>query len=308
MSINLTNAKVYVARALGNSADADQLSAAADAINAAIEEWNLRHDWRYLAMDTFNGFTVASCTTGNGSPVVTTGSASFFGVNPGITVTGSGVPNGTTVLSVQSSSQITMSQNATAGGTVTLTFGGDIPLVAGTNTYNMPYPIKRVYDARLTVNERTLIWKDQREIDRLFGSNLNTQGVPEFFNTFNFTSFSALNAPNGVIRIYRTPSASDTLRVRFYRPIAEPVNGNDLLDVLDRYVYALLDLAKYYYMRDHDADNPRTSEIKERAEKMFRMCWQDDTEGSEEADRAFVPQIEHNLYRRFDPDLPFGGV
>jgi len=307
VSIRFDNAKTLVARSLGNAGDTDQVAAAGDAILQAIEEWNLRADWRYLNMDTALGFTVLSCIVAINNPVVTTAVASFFGVNKGVTVTGAGIPNGTTVLSVDNTSQITLSANATNSATVTLTFGGDIPLVSGTATYNLPSPVKRIYDARLTVNQRTLIWKDQREIDRLFGGDLTTQGTPEFFNTFNATSFSAA-AQNGVIKLYRTPSAVDTLRVRYYRPIAEPVNASDLLDTLDRYVYALLDLAQYYYMRNHDADNPRTNEMKERAESNFRKCVFDDVSATEEADNAFIPQIEHNLYRRFDPSLPFGGV
>lgn len=64
-------------------------------------------------------FTVASCTTTNGSAQVT--ASSFAGVEVGDTVTGTGIPGSTTVTEVGSGT-ITISNNATASGTVTLTF------------------------------------------------------------------------------------------------------------------------------------------------------------------------------------------
>lgn len=64
--------------------------------------------------------TVASCTTTSGSPTVT--ASSFPKVVPRQAVTGTGIPANTTVLSV-SGGTLTLSANATASGTVTLTFG-----------------------------------------------------------------------------------------------------------------------------------------------------------------------------------------
>lgn len=307
MAITSTLAQVAVARALGNAADTDQLAAALDAIKAAIAEWNIRRDWRFLNMDTSGGFTVAACTSNGANPsiITTTTSNGFAGVNVGQTATG--LSGTATVASVQSTTQFTATTQVT-GGPVTLTFSADIPLVAGTQTYNLPSPVKRIYDARLLTNPRTLIWKDQREIDLMFASDLTSRGTPEYYNIFNAASFSASGAQNGVVRVFRIPSEADTLSVRYYRPIAEPATGSDYIDVLDRYVYALLDLARYYYMRDHDADNPRTGDMEKRAEKLFRECWADDDGGSEDRESALVPRIEHDITRRFDPNVPFGGV
>jgi hypothetical protein len=69
------------------------------------------------------GFTVATCTTVISTPNVST-AASFgtAGVVAGMTVTGTGIAPGTKVLSVTDATHIVLSQNATASGTVTLTF------------------------------------------------------------------------------------------------------------------------------------------------------------------------------------------
>lgn len=83
----------------------------------------------------FPSIDVASCTTTNGNAVVTTaGSFTTSGVIAGMKVTGTGIPANTYVLTKDSATQITLSNNATAGGTVTLTFPGPIRILA----YKMP--------------------------------------------------------------------------------------------------------------------------------------------------------------------------
>lgn len=69
------------------------------------------------------GFAVTNCTTVNASPnVSTTSSFATAQVVEGMTVTGAGIPVGTTVLSVTDATHIVLSNNATASATVTLTF------------------------------------------------------------------------------------------------------------------------------------------------------------------------------------------
>lgn len=63
------------------------------------------------------------------SAVRTSGSAVITGISttaflfPGMTVTGTGIPVGTTIVSIDSSTQVTLSANASASGTSVLTFG-----------------------------------------------------------------------------------------------------------------------------------------------------------------------------------------
>ena len=82
------------------------------------------------------GTPVASCSTTISTPnVTTTGSFTTSGIVAGMPVTGAGIPANTTVLSVQSATALTLSQNATAtGAAVSLTFFS-LPL----NTYVSEY-------------------------------------------------------------------------------------------------------------------------------------------------------------------------
>src|SRR5262249_23518611 len=68
-----------------------------------------------------NGGSIQSGTLSSGSPTVT-GMESTVGLVKGQAVSGTGIPTGTTIASVDSSTQITLSNNATAGGSQSLTF------------------------------------------------------------------------------------------------------------------------------------------------------------------------------------------
>lgn len=303
MATTYTDAQTYVARVLGASADTTQLAAAAESIKAAIQEWNLRHDFSYLLMDTSGGFTVATCA--NTAGAVTTSTANgFAGVNVGQTFTvQDGSPAGTyTVSAVTSTTAIT----ATGGGgnftAETLVFSADIPVVAGTDTYNLPSPIGRPYSAILVTSGDVLTFKEQRNIDRAFA--IPTPTFPPFFyNLYNSATFTT-GRQNGKIRLFPTPSSGDTLRVRYYRPIAEPASGSDNLDVPDTYVWALLELARYFFLKDHDSESQRLQECKERAELQFRQVIARDEQGSEDNDITLVPQMEHGFNRSIWPDWP----
>jgi len=79
------------------------------------------------------GVFTASGTTTNGSPTVTF-ATTIAAIGPGVSVTGTGIPAGTTVVSASVVSSVwtaTLSQNATASGTVTLTFDNNVSVSGG---------------------------------------------------------------------------------------------------------------------------------------------------------------------------------
>ena len=70
-----------------------------------------------------SGSFTKSVRTVNGKPTIYTTATDAASVYPGIAISGTGIPGSTTVLSVDPDGRtITMSANATAGGTVTATF------------------------------------------------------------------------------------------------------------------------------------------------------------------------------------------
>jgi len=90
------------------------------------------------------GVFTASGTTTNGSPTVTFATV-IAAIGPGVTVTGTGIPANTTVLTALEVSgvwTVTLDKNATASGTVTLTFDNNISISGGVV---MLYPYLFVY-------------------------------------------------------------------------------------------------------------------------------------------------------------------
>jgi hypothetical protein len=67
-------------------------------------------------------FTVTSCITTSASTTVTTTGNGFLNVRVGDVVTGTGIAASVTVSAKTNNNSITLSQNATASGTATLTF------------------------------------------------------------------------------------------------------------------------------------------------------------------------------------------
>ena len=63
MSLSLSDAKTYIAKVVGGQSRADVLSDAGDALAAAMEWFCLRHNWKFLEVDTSQSFTVTADTT-----------------------------------------------------------------------------------------------------------------------------------------------------------------------------------------------------------------------------------------------------
>jgi len=296
MAMTRGNAKTYIARALSGSSDTDRLAQAQDALFAALQEWNIRNDWSFLLMDTSNGFSVAACTQTLGNTLTTATADGFAAVNVGQTAVGATIGT-VTVTAIVSTTVVTVSGGAN-NGPETLVFSADIPVRATFDTYNLPSPVKRPYSARLLINNKRLEFRDQRRIDRMF-SNLSVGGEPGLYNVFNTASFST-STQNGKVRLFPIPSSAETLRVRYHRPIAETNSDALNLDVPDRYVYALLELGRYNYLKDLDSENPRTGEAKERAEHLLRRAIWDDTQGSADNDILLIPHVDHGQFRQID--------
>ena len=81
----------------------------------------------YFCAETIPSTVVASCATTTASPTVTSAAGAFNTITLGQAVTGTGIAANTTVVARNAAgSSVTLSQNATASGTVSLTFSGAV--------------------------------------------------------------------------------------------------------------------------------------------------------------------------------------
>lgn len=163
----------------------------------------------------------------------------------------------------------------------------DIPLVVGTSTYALTAgatnPAKKIYSARLKTNKRTLVYARQREIDRLVRDQ-EQNGIPIAYT--DVRTATALQ-----IKLYPTPSAGDQLQVRVYEHIDDSYADGDNLNIPDRYLPALLARARYNFLIDRDADDPRAQTFLAIAEQRLQDAIRDDL-GNPDEDWRLIPTDE----------------
>ena len=99
-----------------------------DAIDSTVNTPVLIGDITGSTMSKIGVFT-DSVTTTNGSPIVTLAAINIK-IGAGQSVSGAGIPSGTTVVSV-STTNVTLSANATASATVTATFDNNVSVSGG---------------------------------------------------------------------------------------------------------------------------------------------------------------------------------
>lgn len=247
MPITVANAKIYVARILGGGANSQEpLDMAAEAILRSYQDWQSKKYWRFLLKDTSNTTAITGVTVNSGNTTVNAPSTGAFdAVNKGQSVTGTNIPASTTVSSYTRNADgtiatIVLSAAPTGTGAVTLTFGANIPIIAGTNDYNLPLDFYAPFTARTLTNPRTLTWRDQRYWDRVIGDQ-TVPGIPQDYTTYN--PYSALTQNYGAIHMKfdHQPDVNDTLALRYFRRFN--TTGTNI-DMLDDFLYQFLDYAR----------------------------------------------------------------
>ena len=95
-----------------------------------------------------------------------------------------------------------------------LTTHTDVTLTASTSTYSLPTAdgseFDEIYDVRLVgAAERTLEFIDRRLYDNVIRGEQDTESTPSHYTLFG-------TQKGGEIQLLPTPSAADTLRIRYY--------------------------------------------------------------------------------------------
>jgi hypothetical protein len=140
--------------------------------------------------------------------------------------------------------------------------------------------------------------------DAYYDWDQTATAVPRYYNFENTSSFSP-NFENGVITLGPIPSVADVLQIRYHRTITQPSADGDLIDVPDLYVYALLTLARYFYLMNLDAENTRAGEYKERAEFLFKKARWNDMAQSGDREIRMLPFNEWGWKDRDEPTLEY---
>jgi hypothetical protein len=106
--------------------------------------------------------------------------------------------------------------------------GDDITVTGGTDTYELPTPIKAPVSLRL--GGRGLEYIRRAQWDK---ANVQTiGGVPTHYTLFN-------SRLSGNVQLIPGPGSGGTMEIRYYRPVKRPTSNGEALDILEwmeRYV------------------------------------------------------------------------
>jgi hypothetical protein len=317
MSMTVVNAKIYVAGIIGGRSSQEALDMAGESILRAYQDWQNKKFWRFLLKDTSATTAVTGVTATAGSAVVNAPSTGAFDfVNPGQTVTISAgtatLAPGTTVSTVARNTDGTIASitlSVVVGGSTnvnaTLTFSANIPIIAGTNDYNLPTDFNAPFTARLTVNPRTLEWRDQRYWDRMIVDQTQ-RGTPSEYTSYNPFSELTQNFGTMHLKFDRVPDVNDTLSLRYYRRF---ITTGTNIDIIDDYLYQFLDYARNILLAAKRAqDDPAA--YAESVEKAAEGAAETDEEPTDDndADQCMKSQWEMGDWNRpiwgngqFDP-------
>jgi hypothetical protein len=320
MSISRTDARVYIARIIGGANDPKVIDLAEESLIRGFSDWQTAKNWEGTLKDASLGFSVSPLTATGASAVVNATAGNLDAVNIGNTVTISSgtatlAPN-TTVLSYTRNTDgtiatITLSNpfGGTTNAAATLTFSGDIPIIAGTSDYNVPSDFWKPYTARMTGSAST--WALEFIRPRYWHRrvlNTTVQGLVEAYTVFNAYSPNTQHFGTKRLRVYRVPSQSNTLQLAYYRKLNAL---SDPLDMEDVHTYKFLDLCRSILLATKRAIDAPTEYIKE-ANVGLENAMTDDEEISEDEDKRIISQMEMGDSQRplwsngeFNPDYGY---
>ena len=303
MSLSLALADARISRIIGGSSDANITARCREALADAMEELQLRNDWSFLLTDTGETFTATNTTVG-ASTTITAASNGLKDVLVGMTVTGTNIAANTTVTAVASTTSITISPTSTGTAGPTVTFGGTIPLIAGTQSYTLPQRFWKPFDCRLTSStKRPLRYMTHREFD-LESWDQSVRGFVYAYTIYNPTNFDANGTQQTKIKFFQIPGASDVALLKYYRPFDITL---DPVDIPDEYLNTLILLAQVRLMTIWNALDERIPIMTQKAEQRVRqMIAKDRNEGGEDEYESFHTPDEASGPWRGDPFYPRG--
>lgn len=288
MSMSLANADTYIAQIYGGASDTGVKAQARDSLKAAMEMWGIQSNWSFLRQDTSNTFTVAGCTAA-ATTLTTSVTNGFKNVLVGMTITGTGITAGTTISAIASNTSLTLSASATSSNQV-LTFGGTIPIIAGTAVYNLPSTFDRPYSCRLVSTLKTpLVYVAPNVLD-LLTYDQTIQGTVTHYTLYNSAVFDSSGTQQGKIKFWRVPQASDVALLKYYRQFDGTL---DPVDCADSYLYTLLDTARVFLLRSKNATDARLPLLEANMrERLAEAINNDVNEAGEDEYTSFISPMD----------------
>jgi len=289
-----------IAKSIGGQGTQANVDLATIAVKAAVEDWNAAKEWNFLLKDTGSGYSVSGVTLTTSSATVNAPSAGAFDfINIGMTITTSSgtasIAASTTVSNITRSSTGTISSitlsNAVTGTTdtnATISTSADIPIRVGVNEYNLPPDFNSAYMARTTTYKRALEYIKYREWNKKV-VNQDINGTIEAYTIWNPLSPLTQNFRTYRMRVFRTPAATDTLHMQYFRRM--DANATTV-DVPDNYVYFLMDMAIWRFVTLKNSEDTRIPVLEQKAMSSLKKAMVDDDENTDDETLRLISQME----------------
>lgn len=144
-----------------------------------------------------------------------------------------------------------------------LTAEETIPLVAGTDTYNLAANFRKVYNVRLETTRLVLKYIEQRAWERVVW-DVTSSRTPVGYNIFSRSSNTVAQ-----IQVLPPPSSVENLIVKYYRLMTNPSVDGTALDIVERYQGYIIYQAKANILANHGQNESRINFWQARADRML---------------------------------------
>ena len=296
MSMTLNSAASEVAKIIGGQNDTAVIALAKTAIKATVEDWNSAKPWNFLLKDTAAGFTVTGVSwTGTVTTINAPSTGAFDGVNKNITVSGGNVVANTTVSNYTRNTDgtiasITLSLATSATSTnVTLTFGGNIPILVDIDEYNLPTDFSSSYGVYLQTAKRQLKFIRYRDWNILITDHTAKRWVSAY-TIYNPVSPQTQNFSTYRMKVFGVPGSTDTVFLQYYREMNADAST---LDIPNSFLYKLIFYAQWILARMKDTEDSRLPVLEQTAKTALQAAISDDEDTiSEEDDFRAVSQMD----------------
>ncbi len=176
-----------------------------------------------------------------------------------------------------------------------LTAEQTIPLVVGTDEYNLSADFRKVYSVRLETNKRPLKYIEQRVWDRSIYDQTSNR-TPWGYNIFPRSSNTVAQ-----IRILPPPASVENILVKYYKLMATPSVDGTALDIVERYQAWIIYQARANILANHGENDSRIMYWQGKADRMLALML-DESQVQPDNDEGFRPGFTGD--RVFPGDVP----
>lgn len=162
-----------------------------------------------------------------------------------------------------------------------------LSIVAGTSDYATTSNIRAPYTLKLLTSGVTLLYKTQREIDRIYDPQ--DTGTSVCYTVYRAASFDPQLGMTTRLRLYPTPTATETALHKYARAITLEGTDTAYVDVRDDILGDVLQYARGEYLLLKDAETYRAQVLLKRGEDRLKQHRSWDLRGPSDRDVTLVP-------------------